>query len=152
MPLGEAAAGLRFHELNLAAGDRAGSKIEGTAAAAAIGQMGAAVGNAAGDRCGSWQWRRGPDHRGGGVGTGVGAEKGSAKADSNGSARGSGAGAGLERSWSDFASGAGAGNGTGKGGLPGSPFRVELWRRQQWGQRSERGQRRISGFRCSAFQ
>lgn len=100
-----------------------GSKIEGASLAPAIGQTGAAVGNAAGQAAlgtgsGNSNVATGG---GGGVGTGAGAETGSGKGGTaTGSARGSGTGAGIGTGpGPTSASGAGAGNAAGKGGLPG---------------------------------
>jgi hypothetical protein len=100
-----------------------GSKIESAAPSPAIGETGAAVGNAAGQvalgtGAGIGSATTGG---GGGVGTGTGAETGSGKGGTaTGVARGSGAGAGLGTGpGPTSASGAGAGNATGQGGLPG---------------------------------
>ena len=123
MPLGEARGRFAVSpSVNLAPETEPGSKTEGTAATAAIGQTDAAVGNAAGeDAVGAGNGSGGPAAGGGGVGTGVGAEKGSGKGGTGTeSARGSGTGVGIGTGpGATTASGAGAGNGTGKGGLAG---------------------------------
>jgi len=100
-----------------------GSKIEGAAPSPAIGQTGAAVGDAAGRAVlgtgtGTGSLATGG---GGGFGTGAGAETGSGKGGTaTGSARGSGTGAGIGTGpGPTSASGAGAGSAAGKGGLPG---------------------------------
>jgi hypothetical protein len=100
-----------------------GSKIEGAAPSPAIGQTGAAVGDAAGQAAlgtgtGTGNATTGG---GGGLGTGAGAETGSGKGGTaTGPARGSGTGAGIGTGpGPTSASGAGAGSATGKGGLPG---------------------------------
>ena len=100
-----------------------GSKIESAAPSPAIGQTGAAVGDAAGHTAlgtgnGVGSVATGG---GGGVGTGAGADTGSGKGGSaTGTARGSGTGAGIGTGpGPTSASGAGAGSATGKGGLPG---------------------------------
>ena len=100
-----------------------GSKIESAAPSPAIGQTGAAVGDAAGHAAlgtgtGVSSVATGG---GGGIGTGAGAETGSGKGGSaTGTARGSGTGAGLGAGpGPTSASGSGAGSATGQGGLPG---------------------------------
>ena len=100
-----------------------GSKIEGAAPAPAIGQTGAAVGNAAGQVAlgsgtGTGSATTGG---GGGLGTGTGAETGSGKGGTaTGPAHGSGIGAGIGTGpGPTSASGSGAGSAIGKGGLPG---------------------------------
>jgi hypothetical protein len=88
-----------------------GLKIESSAPVPAIGQSGAAAGDAAG------QVALG----GGGLGTGAGADTGSGKGGTTvGAARGSGTGPGIGTGpGPTSASGSGAGSATGKGGLPG---------------------------------
>jgi hypothetical protein len=88
-----------------------GLKIENSAPVPAIGQSGAAAGDAAG------QVALG----GGGLGTGAGADTGSGKGGTSvGAARGSGTGPGMGTGpGPTSASGSGAGSATGKGGLPG---------------------------------
>jgi hypothetical protein len=88
-----------------------GLKIESSVPVPAIGQSGAAAGDAAG------QVALG----GGGLGTGAGADTGSGKGGTTvGAARGSGTGPGIGTGpGPTSASGAGAGSATGKGGLPG---------------------------------
>src|SRR5882724_11497337 len=89
-----------------------GSKIESSAPVPAIGQTGAAVGDAAGQ----------VELGGGGLGTtGAGADTGSGKGGTTaGAARGSGTGAGIGTGpGPTSASGSGAGSATGRGGLPG---------------------------------
>ena len=89
-----------------------GSKIESSAPVPAIGQTGAAAGDAAGQ----------VTPGGGGTGTGAGADSGSGKGGTTatGAGRGSSAGTGIGTgAGPTSASGAGAGNATGKGGLPG---------------------------------
>ena len=100
-----------------------GSKIESAAPSPAIGQTGAAVGDAAGQAAlgtgtGVGSLATGG---GGGLGTGTGAETGSGKGGAaTGPARGSGIGAGIGSGpGPTSASGAGAGSAAGKGGLPG---------------------------------
>jgi len=123
IPLGEARGRFAVSpSVNLAPESAPGSKIDGTATAAAIGKTGAAAGNAAGETAvGAGNGSGGPAAGGGGVGTGVGTEKGSGKGGTGTeSARGSGTGVGIGTGpGATSASGAGAGNGTGKGGLPG---------------------------------
>ena len=100
-----------------------GSKIEGAAPSPAIGQTGAAVGNAAGEvTLGSGNGNGSTaTGGGGGVGAGAGMDTGSGKGGTaTGSARGSGTGAGIGTGpGPTSASGAGAGSAAGKGGLPG---------------------------------
>jgi len=88
-----------------------GSKIESSAPFPAIGQTGAAAGDAAGQ----------VELGGGGVGTGAGADTGSGKGGTTaGAARGSGTGAGIGNGpGPTSASGSGAGSATGRGGIPG---------------------------------
>jgi len=100
-----------------------GSKIESAAPSPAIGQTGAAVGDAAGHAAlgtgtGVSSVATGG---GGGIGSGAGAETGSGKGGSaTGAARGSGTGAGIGAGpGPTSASGSGAGSATGQGGLPG---------------------------------
>ena len=108
---------------NLTPAPAPGAKIEGATPSPAIGQTGAAVGDAAGQMVlgtgtgiGS-----GTTGGGGGLGTGAGAETGSGKGGTaTGPARGSGTGVGIGTGpGPTSASGAGAGSATGKGGLPG---------------------------------
>lgn len=123
IPLGEARGRFAVSpNVNLAPEIAPGSKIEGMATAAAIGQTGSATGNAAGDTAiGAGTGSTGAAGGGGGQGTGVGTDKGSGKGGTGTeSARGSGTGVGMGTGPSATgATGAGAGNSTGKGGLPG---------------------------------
>ena len=100
-----------------------GSKIESAAPSPAIGQTGAAVGDAAGHAAlgtgtGVSSVATGG---GGGIGSGAGAETGSGKGGAaTGTARGSGTGTGIGAGpGPTSASGSGAGSATGQGGLPG---------------------------------